>query len=85
MSSLLFTRRRGKAFHSQGCSRLILVGLGLNFNLESSEIGKFADDTFRWPEDGKYFTGYEPLLQLNSHLLVGYKIRLFYSSYRLTS
>ncbi|KAJ6131263.1 hypothetical protein N7523_001723 [Penicillium sp. IBT 18751x] len=30
---------------------------GLNVNLDANEIGKFADDTFSWPQDGKFFTG----------------------------
>ncbi|OQE22670.1 hypothetical protein PENFLA_c012G02619 [Penicillium flavigenum] len=30
---------------------------GLNFNLDATEIGKFADNTFAWPQDGKFFTG----------------------------
>ncbi|KAJ5684587.1 uncharacterized protein N7477_000932, partial [Penicillium maclennaniae] len=30
---------------------------GLNVNLDTTEIGKFAEDTFSWPQDGKFFTG----------------------------
>ncbi|OQD71392.1 hypothetical protein PENPOL_c001G00031 [Penicillium polonicum] len=30
---------------------------GLNVNLDATEIGEFADDTFSWPQDGKFFAG----------------------------
>lgn len=38
----------------------LMIHVGLNVNLDAAEIGDFADDTFSWPQDGKFFAGYSP-------------------------
>lgn len=46
---------------------------GLNINLDATEIGKFADKTFSWPQDGKFFTG----VQFNHQLHCLNRLRQF--------
>ena len=66
-----------------------MIHVGLNVNLDATEIGDFADDTFSWPQDGKFFAGYSPqhsrIISSTSNYSFIHSLQVYHSLHCLVS